>query len=662
MERESFEDEQVAKLLNDNFVSIKVDREERPDIDHLYMTACQAMTGQGGWPLTLVLTPDQRPFFAGTYFPKHSRYGLIGFVDLLEQIRDKWGADRERIEATGLRMEEMLHRVAQGRPGSGLERDPSIDLLTQAYQSFSESFDETYGGFGDAPKFPSPHQLLFLLRYARGAGRTVEHSDRSHAMAMVERTLDAMAQGGIYDHVGGGFARYSTDREWLVPHFEKMLYDNALLAWTYTEAYQVTGKSLYEKVARETLEYLLRDMQSPDGAFYAAEDADSEGEEGTFYLWTPEAVNDILGGELAARYCRFYNITTGGNFEGRNIPNRLGLGGTHPFADGEASVDELFAAFCRDEGVGVREWSCQLVDANRLLLEARSQRVRPARDDKVLTGWNALVIAAFSVAGRAFSEPRYVAVARRAADWLEATLRRSDGRLLARYCDGEVAIPAYLDDHVFLCMAYLELYAATWDFTYLERALRCQQEAINLFWDDVQGGFYLSGQDAEQLLARAKEWYDGALPSGNSVALVNMLRLARITGDMSWDELATQQLRAFAGHVAEYPSGYTYFLMGLQWAVWPTEEIVLAGRPNSAEMLKARSILQTAYLPFTVYMIRPDGPEEVADMNLERVSPFVVAQRAADGCLTVYVCERMVCRQPLRDGQVIREWLQTIGE
>lgn len=671
MERESFEDEQVAQLLNENFVSIKVDREERPDIDNLYMTVCQAMTGQGGWPLSLVLTPSQRPFFAGTYFPKRGRYGLIGFVDLLKQIRDKWQTDRERIEASGLQVEEMLHRVAKEGAQDGRGSEPGAALLDEAFTAFHDTFDEVYGGFGEAPKFPSPHQLLFLMRYARGPKQLVPDGARADALAMVERTLQAMARGGIYDHVGGGFSRYSTDRQWLVPHFEKMLYDNAMLAMAYTEAFQATGNVFYKTIARATLQYLVRDMQSPEGAFYSAEDADSEGEEGKFYLWTPEEVNDVLGGQLAARYCRYYGMTMEGNFEGRNIPNRIGPNRAASVEDADADSDTddsetaSFEAFCRVEQVDPLEWSQQLTEANARLRERRSKRVRPARDNKVLTGWNALAIAAFSRAGRAFAEPQFSDVAKRAADWLSNTLRRADGRLMARYCDGEVAIPAYLDDYVFLCHAYLELHAATGDYAYLEQAVRCQEEAVELFWDDTAGGFYLSGHDAEQLLARTKEWYDGALPSGNSVALVNTLMLARITGAPKWDEFAVKHLQAFASHTESYPAGYTFFLIGLMWALWPTEEIVLAGDPDGADMLRVRSTLLQTYRPFSVWMIRPDGSDAMASPELsriERISPFVLSQRAPDGRMTIYVCERMVCRQPLRTEAEINQWLKTITE
>ncbi|MCL6453657.1 MAG: thioredoxin domain-containing protein [Alicyclobacillus sp.] len=651
MAHESFEDPEVAKLLNDGFVSIKVDREERPDIDHLYMTVCQAMTGQGGWPLSVFLTPDQRPFLAGTYFPKRRRYGRIGFIELLEQILDKWERDRAQIEAVGTRLVALLEREARTNPGSV----PGEDLLHEAVQQLSDSFDPLWGGFGSAPKFPSPHQLLFLLRYAYRTGHV-------HARHMVERTLDGMACGGIFDHVGGGFARYSTDDRWLVPHFEKMLYDNALLALTYTEAYQATGRPLYAEVACRTLDYLLRDMRLPEGAFYAAEDADSGGEEGRFYLWTPAEVQAVLGDPLAHLYCRFFHITEAGNFAGRSIPNLVGPWGSadtgrERSADGNHDTfEERMVSFCRDEGLDPVAWRRQVAAASEQLRLERAKRVRPARDEKVLTGWNGLAVAALSRAGRVFGVPRYVEAAVQAEAWLHRVMRRRDGRLLARWCDGEAAVPAFLEDYAFLALAELELYQATWQPPYLERAVMLQRATRALFWDEDGGGFYLSGTDAEALVARTKVWYDGATPSGNSVALWNLLQIARLTGDTDWDDWAAELLRAFSGEMSRYPAGYAFALLGLQWAVWPTEEIVVAFGRKDALVEQVMRRLQTAYLPFTVCLVRPDERDS-ALADFARVSPFAAEQAAPSGETAIYVCERMACRRPLVHPSDIAAWL-----
>lgn len=462
MERESFEDEEVARVLNRDFVAIKVDREERPDVDHVYMTVCQAMTGQGGWPLTVLMTPEKKPFFAGTYFPKRSKYGRTGLLEILERVADAWKRKRTDLLQAGNRVTEAI----RGNMDPAVRGELSEEMLTGAYEQLSDQFDERYGGFGQSPKFPRPHDFLFLLRHWKRTGE-------ERALQMVEKTLEAMRRGGIYDHVGFGFSRYSVDDRWHTPHFEKMLYDNALLAVAYLEAYQVTGKEAYARVAREIFTYVLRDMTSPEGGFYSAEDADSEGEEGKFYLWTPEEIREVLGAGMGRLFCECYGVTDAGNFEGKNILHQIGI--------------SLSAVAVR-HGMGMDELEQKLEEARRKLFQAREQRVRPHRDDKILTSWNALMIVALSRGARVLGERRYADAAEGAARFILKTLRRGDGRLLARYRDGEAAIPAFLDDYAFLAWGLIELYEATLRVEYLRRAADLAREMLDLFGDDRGGG------------------------------------------------------------------------------------------------------------------------------------------------------------------------------
>ncbi|MFZ5591914.1 MAG: thioredoxin domain-containing protein, partial [Bacillota bacterium] len=528
MERESFEDQEVADILNRHYVVVKVDREERPDIDHIYMQACQAMTGQGGWPLTVIMTPDKKPFFAGTYFPKHSKYGRPGLIDLLQQIARLWREDRERLFSLAGQVVQEVYR-ADGRAADG---DLSQAFLERGYHILAQTFDRRYGGFGGAPKFPAPHNLIFLLRYAA----LFEEPQARH---MAEVTLQAMYRGGIYDHIGFGFARYSTDEQWLVPHFEKMLYDNALLAYAYLEAYQATRRPFYAQVARQIFQYVQREMTSSEGAFYSAQDADSEGVEGKYYIWAPDEVLKVLGQEAGGEFCRLFHITERGNFEGKSIPHRI-----VPYPDPEEGWQELM-----DDSHPF------LSQDRQRLLAARQRRVPPYKDDKVLTAWNGLMIAALARGAFVLDEPSWAEMAGRAVDFIWEKMRRPDGRLLARYRDGQAAYPAYLDDYAFLVWGLLELYQATWQTGYLRQAVQLHRDMSALFEDENNGGFYFTAVDSEELLARPKEIYDGSMPSGNSVAICNALRLYSLTGDDSFQEQAARTLRAFASQVDQYPAG-----------------------------------------------------------------------------------------------------------
>ncbi|MGI5840512.1 MAG: thioredoxin domain-containing protein [bacterium] len=614
MERESFEADEVAAVLNRNFVAIKVDREERPDIDHIYMTVCQAMTGGGGWPLTVVMTPDKQPFFAGTYFPRRDRLGMPGLITVLTRLAQAWREQKDELVRSGEAITALL-----GEPGPAAAEIPE-DTAENAFRAFSRGFDPDYGGFGPAPKFPTPHNLYFLLRYW--------HLTReAAALAMVRKTLDAMAAGGIFDHIGFGFARYSTDRQWLVPHFEKMLYDNALLAVAYLEAFQATREERYAAVARQIFTYVLRDMTAPDGGFYAAEDADSEGAEGKFYVWTPAEVKEVLGTSDGAKFCTYFDITPGGNFEGESIPNLI--------RTSVPAGEEEFVARCREK-----------------LFRHRERRVHPHKDDKILTDWNGLMIAALAAGARILGDATYRAAAVTAVDFIERNLVRPDGRLLARYRDGEAAYPAYAEDYAYLIWGLIELYDTTHDPAYLKKALSFNADLLRYFWDDTGGGLFIYGSDSEQLIARPKEIYDGATPSANSVAALNFLRLARLTGAADLEEKAAQLFSAFGGEIARSALGHSFFLTALLFASSPGKEIIIASETKEAaqEMLET---IQSRYLPFTVTLL---VTSETAD--LAATAPFIKDYRTKDGLPTAYVCENFACRAPVTDNAALAAALE----
>ncbi|WP_342773067.1 thioredoxin domain-containing protein [Paenibacillus flagellatus] len=628
MERESFEDEEVAALLNEHFVSVKVDREERPDVDHLYMSVCQSMTGQGGWPLTVILTPDKKPFFAGTYFPKTRKYGRYGLMDLLPQLAEKWRDERDKIEEIGEQIVEETKRQLL----SNLDGELNAESLDRAYRQYAQLYDETFGGFGSAPKFPSAHNLSLLLRYYKRTGET-------RALEMVERSLDGMYRGGLYDHIGFGFARYSTDDKWLVPHFEKMLYDNALLAIAYTEAYQATEKPLYAEVAEHIFAYVLRDMTDPEGGFYSAEDADSEGVEGKFYVWKPDEVAEALGVDDGELFCELYDITEEGNFEGHSIPNLIG------------QVPETFAV---RKGMSAAELNVKRKAWREKLFAYREKRVRPHKDDKILTSWNGLMIAALAKGAKVLGHPAYAEAAAKAESFLWTKLRREDGRLLARYRDGEAAFPGYADDYAYLLWGLIELYEATFEPDYLRKATSLARDMLRLFWDEERGGLFFYGQDAEQLLARMKETYDGAMPSGNSVAAYNLQRLAKYVYDAELAQKADELLQAFAGAAERYPSGHAMLLTALDFAVSPPTEIVIAGDPDHPVARRMLESVRSRFMPNAVVILVPNG--ERGDRVRETI-PLVRDKAAIGGRPTAYVCENFACLSPTDDPEELEELL-----
>ena len=621
MAHESFEDGEVAGLLNQSFVSIKVDREERPDVDQIYMSVCQALTGQGGWPLSIFMTPEGNPFFAGTYFPKSGRMGLMGFTDLLQRIATLWREDREKILQSSGEIRQALQREDHRAFA-----EPSLDLgvLKKGYAQLERTFDEKWGGFGSAPKFPTPHHLTFLLRWFRRSGDP-------QAGKMVEKTLDSMRQGGIFDQLGLGFHRYSVDERWLIPHFEKMLYDQALLAMAYVEAGQALGKKECLVVAREIFAYVLRDMTSSEGGFYSAEDADSEGHEGRFYAWKTEEVKKHLGKEEGDLFCRFYGISPEGNFEdGASILH----------------IPQPLPAFAQREKMPEEELEAVLRRGREKLYPVREKRVHPLKDDKILTSWNGLMIAALAKGAQAMQDPAFSGVAGRAADFILGQMRTPQGRLYRRYREGEVAIPGFLEDYAFLVWGLIELYEATFQVRYLEEAVHLNQMMIEYFWDEERGGFYFSGRENETLITRPKELYDGATPSGNSVAALNLLRLARMTGKTDLENKTERLLGAFAAAAAEAPMAFTQFLNFLDFYLGPSQEIVLAGDPNWETSRAMGAEIQRRFLPNKVLLFRPEGE---AGKRLASLCPFVEGMHATGQKATAYLCEGYACKTPLTD-------------
>ena len=621
MAHESFEDEEVARILNKNYIAIKVDREERPDIDKIYMSVCQALTGRGGWPLTILMTPEGKPFFAGTYFPKTARMGMPGLIDILNQIAAMWEKDRARILKTG---QEITNAIQPGSDPDSPAHVVSVDTLKKGYSQLASRFDPKWGGFGTAPKFPTPHQLTFLLRWHR-------RSADPQPLKMVEKSLDAMRHGGIYDQIGSGFHRYSVDEQWLVPHFEKMLYDQAMLAMAYIEVYQATGKARFGKVAREIFAYVLRDMTAPEGGFYCAEDADSEGKEGQFYVWTPAEIKGYLGDVLGDLFCRFYDITEKGNFEeGKSIPH----------------MPLTLEAFAQREGMDPAKLDTALKDARARLFDIRKKRVHPLKDDKILTSWNGLMIAALAKGYQALGDEPYVDAARKAADFILKNLRTSDGRLLRRYRNGEAAYPGYLDDYAFMVWGLIELYEATFEVTYLEAAIALNREMIDIFWDKKGGGLYFTGKGNEALITKSKEIYDGALPSGNSVAALNFLRLARMTGRIDLEKKAEQLTATFSREVTAQPIGYTQLLSALEFMLGPAQEIVIAGNLSLDSTRDMVRVVHAGFLPNKVLLLHQNGPD---GKRLEALSPFTKEMRPINQKSTVYVCEQYACKAPVTD-------------
>ena len=586
MERESFEDPGTAELMNERFVCVKLDREERPDLDAIYMEACQAMTGRGGWPLNVFLTPEQVPFYAGTYFPPEERHGMPNWRNVLQAVAEGWDEKKDEIRAGGERVAERLSGAATLQP-SKEPMDPRA--LDEAVEGLRRMYDARAGGFGGAPKFPPASAIEFLLR--RGETEMTSH------------TLRSMARGGMYDLVGGGFARYAVDDSWLVPHFEKMLYDNALLARAYLHGWQVTGDPLFRRVCEETLEWMLREMRAPEGGFYSALDADSEGEEGIFYLWTPEQLREVLG-EDADAAAEYFGVNPGGNFEGRTILTR---GETEP-----TNLSEIRAK----------------------LYEARAQRVWPGLDDKRLTSWNALAISALAEAGAVLGRADFLEAARGAAEFVLRDLRGDDGRLLRTYKDGTARLNAYLEDHAFLLEALLTLYESTFEPSWFTAARELADTTIERFADDERGGFFETSSDHERLVARRKDPEDHPIPSGNASAAYGLLRLAALSGEYSYESRAVGVLRLLHPFAARHPQAFAHLLQALDFHLSPTREVALAGDDTTA----LEAIVRAQFRPHIVVAGgEPDGV------------PLLEGRGEVDGRGAAYVCERFACQRPVTE-------------
>jgi hypothetical protein len=634
MERESFENNDVAAIMNGYFVCIKVDREERPDIDHIYMAAVQATTGSGGWPMSVWLTPDLKPFYCGTYFPPDARYGRPGFKELLQQVHDVWETNRDAVVAQAGQIAESVGQytaiAGDGSPGHALDDAP----LRLGFEQFRSSYDEVNGGFGGAPKFPRPVALNFLFRFfARAqAGALAPEAGKARDMAL--HTLRAMGEGGMFDQLGGGFHRYSVDERWLVSHFEKMLYDQAQLVCSYIDAYQITQEPFYADIARRTCDYLLRDMTSPDGGFYSAEDADSEGVEGKFYVWTQDEIDKIIGDkDKADVFCRYYGVEPEGNWEDSNNLLRVAL-----------TVAQTAKLFHRSD----KDVTAILELGRAKLFAAREKRVRPRRDEKVLTAWNGLMISALSRAAQALDEPRYREAAERAARHLVAN-RLKDGKLTRT-----VTVPAMVEDYAFLGNGLMDLYEADFNPQWLVTATKLADTMLAQFYDAKAGGFYQTDGRDPSVIVRAKEDYDGAEPSGNSMAALLLLRLAQFTDRADYREAAEKTLRLFGDHLRKAPSTVPQMLCVLDFYLSKLKQIVIAGKAGAADTQAMLHAVRARYLPNAI-VILADGGESQG--SLTKFLPFLETIEPVDGKATAYVCVNYACQLPTNDRGKLAELL-----
>ncbi len=637
MAHESFEDPDVARLLNDTCICIKVDREERPDIDKIYMAACQLLTGSGGWPLTIFMTPERQPFYAATYIPKQSAYGQMGMLDLIPRIGQLWETQRSEVLNAAHELTTSIVRASEVPAGRGTL---SGQLPDHACKVIAAAYDADFGGFGSPPKFPIPHQILFLLRFGKGKG---DHQ----AVAMASETLAAMSRGGIYDHIGFGFHRYSTDRHWLVPHFEKMLYDQALLALVYTEGYEATGNDAFRVTAQEIISYVLRDMTSSEGGFYSAEDADSEGKEGKFYLWTEGEIRNILPAAEADFMIDLYGADKNGNFRDEATQAKTG----HNILHLRESLDKTASRL----GLSMNTLRVKMASARQTLFAVREKRIHPHKDDKILTDWNGLMIAALARGAQVMGEPQYLDRAKAAAAFIFMNLRDNEGRLLHRFREGETTGPAHLDDYAFLIWGLLECYEASFDPADLQWALELQKQQDDHFLDAQHGGYYFTPDDGAQVIARQKEIYDGAIPSGNAVSMQNLIRLSRLTGNRAWEGQAETLGKAFAGAISRMPSGFTMFMVALAWLFQDTREIVITGNPASDDTKQMLRALRESYLPNKVVILRPPETTIPDITDLATVTKGMVM---INGKATAYVCSGQSCRNPTNDIDTLKELLK----
>jgi uncharacterized protein YyaL (SSP411 family) len=616
MAHESFEDEEIAKLMNAHFVNIKVDREERPDLDQIYMNAVQMMTHHGGWPMTVFLTPDAVPFYGGTYFPPQDRYNMPGFPRVLIGVAEAYRDKQDEIRETGVSLINELRRLGEA---GGSDHPIETELLDAAYVGTVRSYDSINGGFGGAPKFPPAMTLEFLLRtYVRTGNR--------EALEMVKFTCSKMANAGMYDQLGGGFHRYSTDAKWLVPHFEKMLYDNALLSRLYLHYSQVSGDHSARETVEGILDYILREMTHPEGGFYSTQDADSEGHEGKFFVWDTIEIRQTLDEKNAAIFSSYYNITLGGNFEGKNIPN----------------VTRSKEDVAKSLGLSETELEASLKESRRKLFELRETRIKPDRDEKILTAWNGLMLASFAEAGVILNRPDYTETARRNAEFVLSNLRE-DGRLLRTWKDGHAKFNAYLEDYAFLSEGLLTLFETTGELIWLKEALALADHMIEEFWDDDGGGFFFTGKSHESLIVRSKDYFDNATPSGNSVAVIVLLRLATLTGRDKYRNLATAVLREIGDQVRRFPSGFGYALSAVDFLLSTPKEVAIVGKDST----DIQALLAEAWRRYIPNKVVAPGFED--DSEAAEVTPLLVSRPRINNQATAYVCENFTCQQPVTD-------------
>ena len=606
MAHESFEDLEVAALLNEYYVCIKIDREERPDIDSVYMSVCQAMTGQGGWPLTVFMTPDHIPFYCATYIPKNPKYGMGGLMNMLPEIHLLWKNKRNTLLEQGQTIQNYLKQNQVFSSG----QEPDASLLVSAVTHFKQAFDSQNGGFHSAPKFPSPHNLIFLIKYG------ILEKDKT-VLSMAEKTLDQMYRGGIFDHIGGGFSRYSTDEKWLVPHFEKMLYDNALLAYSYLEAFSHTRKPVYEIAARKTLDYVLQELQDEKGGFYCGQDADSDGVEGKFYVFTPDEIIDLLGQIDGDKWNKWYDITKDGNFEDKNIPNLL-------------SNDDF------------EQYTDSILDLNEKIYAYRMTRTSLHKDDKVLTSWNGLMIAAFAKAYCVLGEELYYDAAVKAQKFILNSLTDEKGRLMLRWRKGEAVGNGILDDYAFYCFGLLELYRCKFEIEFLEQAVKTANHIVSYFYDKNSNGYFLYASDSEQLISRPKELYDGAMPSGNAIAAQVFAILSSLTGELYWEEISERQIRFLAGNTSDYPAGHTASLTALIKVLYPSKQLVCVTDEN-LDFEKFLKDFHSTDFNDTDILIKTSENETI----LSNLCPFTKDYPVEKEKTAFYLCQNQTCTAPV---------------
>ncbi len=615
MEEESFENERIARILNDNFVSIKVDREQRPDIDELYMNAVQLMAGAGGWPLSVFLTPDKKPFYGGTYFPPRDMYGRPGFEQILLSISDAWEHNRRELTESTDKIEHALSENADIKK----DKIPESRILFDTYSYYEQSFDSVNGGFGSAPKFPQPTTLCFLLNYWY-------RTKKQKALEMVELTLDKMAKGGIYDHIGGGFHRYSTDEKWFVPHFEKMLYDQALLASVYLKAYQVTGNLHYAATAEHTLDYVLRDMTDQNGGFYSAQDADSEGHEGLFYIWTAGAIDNILDKPAAEIFKEYFGFSKSGNYDdGKNILN----------------ITRTANQVCAKYQITDKELRHILSDAMSKLYEYRAKRTRPQTDDKIITSWNGLMIQALSTAGIVLDNHKYIESAERCAEFI---LKNSNENKTMNhfYRDGKAGGEVFLEDYAFLSSGLIELYQATFNTKWLKEAIRTAEQMMDLFYDSDNGGFFMTAKDSEKLLIRSKPYYDSAIPSGNSQAVLLLFKLSGITKNKQYTSAAEKTLQACSTQIQNLPTSLNAMLAALDFYYSFGQQIIIAPNPNFDNTKEILHLIFNKFIPNSIVISKNNN-------EIEQLLPHLWDYKSLDGKTTIYICQNFACQKPVTD-------------